>query len=88
MKKLRIVLIGAVLGAAGCGRTPSPVLEAQLDGLKGPPAQAVIKKFGEPHEASKIAGANVYIWSATPLRDESGLQNVSGWKLAALPPGA
>src|SRR5580698_1251147 len=55
MKKLRIVLFGAVLAAAGCGRTPFPVLETQLGGLKGQPAQAVIKKLGAPNETSQIA---------------------------------
>jgi hypothetical protein len=65
MKKQAFILIGAVLAAAGCGRTPFPVLETQLDGLKGQPAQAVIKKLGEPNETSEIAGAKVYIWSSS-----------------------
>jgi hypothetical protein len=65
MKKQAFVLVGAVLAAAGCGRTPFPVLETQLDGLKGQPAQAVIRKLGAPNETSAIAGAKVYIWSAS-----------------------
>jgi hypothetical protein len=77
LKKLRIVLIGAVLGAAGCGRTPFPVLETQLGGLKGQPAQAVIKKLGAPTETSEIAGGKVYIWKSTDALgagDAIGLQ--------------
>jgi hypothetical protein len=77
MKKLRIVLFGAVLAAAGCGRTPFPVLETQLGGLKGQPAQAVIKKLGAPTETSEIAGGKVYIWTTTDALgagDAIGLQ--------------
>jgi hypothetical protein len=77
MKKLRIVLFGAVLAAAGCGRTPFPVLETQLGGLKGQPAKAVIKKLGAPTETSEIAGGKVYIWTTTDALgagDAIGLQ--------------
>jgi hypothetical protein len=77
MKKQAFILIGAVLGAAGCGRTPFPVLETQLDGLKGQPAQAVIKKLGEPNETSEIAGARIYVWSSSDAMragDAIGLQ--------------
>ncbi|WP_158813992.1 hypothetical protein [Methylocapsa sp. S129] len=65
MKKQRFVLAAALLVLAGCGRTPFPVLEAQLGGLKGQPAQAVIKKLGEPNETSESAGERVYIWSTS-----------------------
>jgi hypothetical protein len=65
MKKQTFVLVGAILGVAGCGRTPFPVLETQLDGLKGQPALAVIAKLGAPNQTSEIAGEKVYIWSAS-----------------------
>jgi hypothetical protein len=65
MKKQTFVLVGAILGVAGCGRTPFPVLETQLDGLKGQPAQAVIAKLGAANQTSEIAGEKVYIWSAS-----------------------
>ena len=75
MKKQAFVLVGAVLGAAGCGRTPFPVLETQLDGLKGQPAQAVIKKLGAPNETSQIAGEKVYCHECAHdwRRDQGGL---------------
>jgi hypothetical protein len=77
MRKRGFVLIGVVLGVAGCGRTPFPVLETQLGGLKGQPAQAIIKKLGDPNETSSIAGGKVYIWSASDAMgagDAIGLQ--------------
>lgn len=62
MKKL-IAAVAVILVLAACGRTPFPVLETQLDSLKGQTAAAVIKKLGDPNEMTQIGSGKVYVWS-------------------------
>jgi hypothetical protein len=64
MRKGAFVLAAIALVAMGCGRTPFPVLEAQLDGLKGQPAKDAIKKLGAPNDSQTIAGEKVYVWTS------------------------
>ncbi len=65
MRKEVLVLAAIALAAAGCGRTPFPVLETQLDGLKGQPAKAVFTRLGDPNSSEETAGEKVYFWSTT-----------------------
>jgi hypothetical protein len=62
MKKI-IAAVAVLLVLGSCGRTPFPVLETQLDSLKGQPAAAVIKKLGDPNETTRIGSEKVYVWS-------------------------
>jgi hypothetical protein len=68
MKK-EIAAAAVLLLLTACGRTPFPVLETQLDSLKGQPAAAVIKKLGDPNETTQIGSEKVYVWSG----DAAGL---------------
>jgi hypothetical protein len=70
MKMEAFVLAASLLSLTGCGRTPFPVLEAQLDAVKGQAAPGVISKLGAPNEATIISGEKAYIWSS---KDESML---------------
>ncbi len=72
MRQEAFVLAAIALVAAGCGRTPFPVMEAQLDGLKGQPATAVFTKLGAPNDNETIAGEKVYVWSSDNIKTASG----------------
>jgi len=72
MRKAAFVLAATALLAAGCGRTPFPVMEAQLDGMKGQPATDVFAKLGEPNDNQTIGGEKVYVWSAGNIKTLAG----------------
>jgi hypothetical protein len=72
MLKEAFVLASIALVATGCGRTPFPVLEAQLDGLKGQPATAVFTKLGAPNDNETIAGEKVYVWTSGNIKTLAG----------------
>jgi hypothetical protein len=64
MRKPIFVVAAVALTLAACAKTPFPVMETQLASLKGQPAQAVVKRLGEPNETSEIAGEKVYVWTS------------------------
>jgi hypothetical protein len=64
MRKEVVVLAAMALALAGCGRTPFPVMEAQLEGLKGQPAKEVIRRLGDPNSTEQIAGEKAYVWTS------------------------
>jgi len=68
MKTEAFVFAASLTSLTGCGRTPFPVLEAQLDAMKGQAAPGIISKLGAPNETTIIAGEKAYIWSS---KDES-----------------
>ena len=72
MGRQAIVLAAIGLLAAACGRTPFPVMETQLDDLKGQPATAVFAKLGAPNDTQTIAGERVYSWLSDHIRSLSG----------------
>ena len=51
----KLVVVVSCLCAAGCARSPFPVIEAQLGALKGKPVQGVADKLGPPNKQA-IAG--------------------------------
>ncbi len=63
MRKL-ILVAAAGAALAGCGRTPFPVLEAQLTAMKGQPVAALTRKLGDPDARSQDAGGTVYVWTS------------------------
>jgi ABC-type glycerol-3-phosphate transport system substrate-binding protein len=60
-KALALVVAAAL---AACGRTPFPVLETQLDALKGQPASALAAKLGDPDARTTSGAETVYVWSS------------------------
>jgi hypothetical protein len=63
MKTEWIVAAALAFTAAGCARTPFPVIDAKLDELKGQPAQTVIDKLGDPSEKGEAGGEKTYVWA-------------------------
>jgi hypothetical protein len=72
MRKEALIAAAMALAATGCGRTPFPVMEAQLDGLKGQPATAAFTKLGGPDDTRTIAGEKAYVWSTGNIKSVAG----------------
>lgn len=56
------VAIAVALALSGCARSPFPVIESKIDGMKGQPIKTVIDKLGEPDEQNQIGGEKAYVW--------------------------
>lgn len=72
MRGRAVVGAALALSAAGCGRTPFPVIETQMASLKGEPVQTLVPKFGEPSGNQEINGEKVYVWSTAGNKTIAG----------------
>ena len=63
MRRQAVVVAAMALAAAGCARTPFPVIETQMASLKDQPVKTLLAKFGEPSSNEQINGEKVYVWS-------------------------
>lgn len=62
MRKQALVLAVA-LAAAGCGQTPFPVIQTQMNDEKGEPVKALFAKLGAPDGTAVVDGEKAYVWS-------------------------
>ena len=63
VRKEAFVIAAVAFAISGCARTPFPVIESQLSGLKEHPVKKVSDKLGDPSSNAEINGEKAYIWS-------------------------
>jgi hypothetical protein len=60
----KVLALALTAALSACGRTPFPVLETQLDALKGQPASALVARLGDPDARTTAGAETVYVWAS------------------------
>lgn len=74
---VKFLALASVLAAAGCGRTPFPVLETQMDAEKGELVKTLYPRLGDPDGSREVNGEKVYIWTSSAEKTASGVGGAS-----------
>jgi hypothetical protein len=65
-----MIAVAATMALSGCAKTPFPVLENKLGGLKGHPAKELVAVFGDPTD-TQPGPEKTYVWTLPPYGGEA-----------------
>jgi hypothetical protein len=53
------------LGLSDCAKSPFPIIDAQIEAVKGKPVKTIIDKLGEASGQSQTGNEKTYFWADT-----------------------